>query len=82
MEDPVRYSCICHELYLYLPYLEDLIIYLSSKLPRFDASGPECPGQVGRLMEVPLFLFTKSRKHGTPSTRLRQRPPSAPSDLE
>jgi hypothetical protein len=37
IEDPVRYDCIRPELYLYLPNLQDLILYLSSKPPRFSA---------------------------------------------
>jgi hypothetical protein len=40
MEDPVGYNYIRSGLYLYLPYLQDLILYLSSKLPRFGASWP------------------------------------------
>jgi hypothetical protein len=74
MEDPVGYNCIGPrpELYLYLPYLQDLILYLSSKPPRFSGSWPRSLGRVGQLMEGPLFLSTESRRRGTPSTILRQ----------
>jgi hypothetical protein len=66
------YDCTRLGLNLYLPYLQDLILFLSSKPPRFDASWPVSLGRVGRLMEGPQFLFTESRRHGTLGTRLRQ----------
>jgi hypothetical protein len=77
MEDPIEYDCIWPGLYLYLPHLQDLILYLSSKPPRFGASWPVSLGPVGRLMEGPLFLSTNSKRCGTLGTKLRQQPPSA-----
>jgi hypothetical protein len=61
MEDPVEYR-----LYLHLPYLQDLILYLSSKPSRFGASWPVSLGQVGQLMEGPPIPSTESRRRGSP----------------
>jgi hypothetical protein len=72
MEDPVEYR-----LYLHLPYLQDLILYLSSKPSRFGASWPVSLGQVGQLMEGPPIPSTESRRRGTLGTRLRQQPLNA-----
>jgi hypothetical protein len=76
MEYPIGYDCIWPGLYLYFPYLQDLILYLSSKPHQFGASWPGFLGWVDRLMEGPLFLSTESRRHGTPSTTLCQQPPA------
>jgi hypothetical protein len=42
MEDLVGYGSTSPGLYLYLPYLQDFILHLSSKSPRLLASCP-CP---------------------------------------
>jgi hypothetical protein len=60
MEDPVQYESIWPGLYLYLPYLQDLMLYLSSKPPRFGATWPVSFDRVGWLMEAPPYSFPSS----------------------
>jgi hypothetical protein len=65
MEDPIGEDCTRPRLYLYLPYLQDLILQLSSKPPQLWAFWPVPSGGVGRLLVGPLILSTESRRRGT-----------------
>jgi hypothetical protein len=75
MEDLVGYDSTWPGLYFYLPYLQYLILYLSSKLPRFSAPWPVCSGRVGLFREPPppQVLSIESRRNSTPSTSLRKK---------
>jgi hypothetical protein len=53
MKDPVGYGSTWPGLYICLSYLQDLILYLSSKPPRLWASWPMPLGRVGRLWVDP-----------------------------
>jgi hypothetical protein len=46
MEDRVGTICTGLKLYLYFPYLQDLVLYLSSKLPLLRATWT---GSLGRV---------------------------------
>jgi hypothetical protein len=76
MEDPVNYYYTRPGLYLYMPYLQDLIYnYLLNCLSYVPLS--PCPlAEWADSWLAPLFLSIESRRCGTHGTKAHQQLPS------